>query len=235
MTGLNTYTGDTSIEDGTLSVSQPNLADTATVTIGTAADSPAMLDLPNAGTDIIAALVIDGVGMPGDGAVYDSQNTNGAITGAGKIQVGSAPSGFGTWIGGTFADGATVPSDQQGPNDDPDNDGIDNLVEFVLNGDPTVADSGILPDFDVSGTNFVFTYTRRTDSVAPETVQTFRYGSDLVGWTDVSVPATSGSVGAATITITDGSSPATDNIEISIPKSEDGGSGKLFGHLRVGQ
>ena len=49
--------------------------------------------------------------------------------------------GFPTWIAGTFSGGATVPPNQQGPNDDPDNDGIRNLVEYAIAGqDPTVSD-----------------------------------------------------------------------------------------------
>lgn len=48
---------------------------------------------------------------------------------------------FQIWIGGDFS-GNTVPLEQQGPNDDPDNDGIDNLVEYaILGGDPTRANA----------------------------------------------------------------------------------------------
>jgi hypothetical protein len=44
---------------------------------------------------------------------------------------------FASWISGTFS-GNSVPPAQRGPNDDPDNDGIDNLVEYaILGGDPT--------------------------------------------------------------------------------------------------
>jgi len=67
---------------------------------------------------------------------FDSSNSDGFITGTGIVQVGST--GFAGWITGTFANG-TVPSGQQGPNDDPDGDGIDNLVEYAIDGlDPTV-------------------------------------------------------------------------------------------------
>ena len=54
---------------------------------------------------------------------------------------------FSTWVNGTFAGGASVPADKRGPNDDPDNDGIRNLVEYALAGqDPTLpnANTGIL-------------------------------------------------------------------------------------------
>jgi len=49
---------------------------------------------------------------------------------------------FAAWISGTFANGATVPVDQRGPNDDPDHDGVSNLVEFAIAGmDPTVGNA----------------------------------------------------------------------------------------------
>lgn len=128
LTGLNTYTGNTTVEDGTLSVTQSNFADTSTVTIGTAESSAAVLNLPNAGTDIVTALIIDGVSQPGNGAVYDSSNSGGAITGSGKIQVG---------VGG-YASWASSHAVLEGENGDDDKDGIINLVEYALGLDPQV-------------------------------------------------------------------------------------------------
>jgi len=44
---------------------------------------------------------------------------------------------FSSWISGTFGNGI-VPLAKRGPNDDPDHDGISNLIEFALSGlDPT--------------------------------------------------------------------------------------------------
>jgi autotransporter-associated beta strand protein len=55
----------------------------------------------------------------------------------------STASGFSSWIAGTFAGGA-VPGGQQGANDDFDNDGISNLVEYAVHGlDPTVANASV--------------------------------------------------------------------------------------------
>ena len=51
----------------------------------------------------------------------------------------TANADFSSWIAGTFANGQ-VPVDQRGPNDDPDHDGIPNLVEYAIAGqDPTMA------------------------------------------------------------------------------------------------
>ena len=83
-----TYLGDTTIEDGTLSLVSPNFAAASTLTIGTLTDSPAVLNLPAAGSYTVRVLVIDGVTK--DDGLYDSANSGGAITGDGKIQVGAA-------------------------------------------------------------------------------------------------------------------------------------------------
>jgi autotransporter-associated beta strand protein len=137
------YSGDTTVSSGTLSLAQPNENnESSAVWI----DSGALLNLNFAGTDKVEALFINGVqqlegiyeavGNPGSGIEISS------ITGTGTLTV--TGSGFDTWISGTFANGNTVPSDKQGPNDDPDNDGIDNLTEYaVANLDPTVNNGSV--------------------------------------------------------------------------------------------
>ena len=53
------------------------------------------------------------------------------------------PDGFASWITGTFANGQ-VPTNQRGPNDDFDNDGIRNLLEYAIAGqDPTVSNATV--------------------------------------------------------------------------------------------
>ena len=144
LTGANTYTGNTTVEDGTLSVAQSNFANTSTVTIGLAEASPAVLHLPNAGTDIVATLFIDGISQPGNGAVYDSTNSGGAITGDGKIQVGLP--GYPAWV---IAKGVL-----EGENGDDDKDGITNLVEYALGLDPKASSH---PAGDFTGNTLTFT------------------------------------------------------------------------------
>jgi hypothetical protein len=80
------------------------------------------------------------------------------------------PPGFGGWIIGNFG-GNTVPVDQRGPNDDPDNDGIDNLVEYaILGGDPTRSTgspaviSGTLVTFNKNTTATGITYALEKSS-----------------------------------------------------------------------
>ena len=102
------------------------------------------------------------------------------------ISQGAAPSSsYDTWAS-TFNPPLTDANDRL-PTADPDNDGINNLAEFVLNGNPSVSSQSIVPTLDASGADtFVFSFTRRDDSVT-EAPALFQYGSDLSGWTDVSL------------------------------------------------
>ena len=135
------------------------------------------------------------------------------------------PSGFSSWISGFNVADPTASGDS-------DNDGINNLLEYVLNGDPSVASTSILPSSVVTQSAFEFTFSRRADS-KNDTTLTFQYGSTLAGWTDITIPVSSGTVGGATVTVTaDGNS--ADTVKVSIPSGFAVG-GKLFGRLKVAQ
>jgi hypothetical protein len=113
------------------------------------------------------------------------------------------------------------------PDADPDFDGLNNLMEFVLNGNPGVSDNAAInPALDASGENFIFNFSRRDDSVAGSTL-VFQHGSDLSGWTDVAIGASSN---LPTVEVQQGT-PA-DAITVTIPKSP---GGTLFGRLKVTQ
>jgi len=120
---------------------------------------------------------------------------------------------------------ATWPSlSDKTPAGDPDNDGIANLVEYVLQGgDPSVSTTNILPTLDASGANFVFTYFRRT--AATGTTQTFEYGDNLSGWTPVLIPG-----GAGVVVTPNTPSAGIDEVKITVAK---GANTKLFGRLQV--
>ena len=130
--------------------------------------------------------------------------------------------GFSSWITGF---GLSV--GDQDPEDDPDFDGINNLMEYVLfNGHPNMPSTSIVPTLDASGANFVFTFYRRNDSTT-DTTQIFQYATDLSGWTSVAIP------GGAGVTVTpDTPSLGIDKVEISVVKSP---NTKLFGRLKVTQ
>jgi autotransporter-associated beta strand protein len=152
LSGANTYPGNLTVNAGTVRISNAPSAlnantgnDASTVTI---AATGATLDLTYTGTDKVDKLVI-GSTQQADG-VYGKVGSASPIigipqiTGDGTLTVGAVtPSGFSSWITGTFANG-TVPGDQQGPHNDFDNDGVSNLLEYAIAGqDPTVGNPSI--------------------------------------------------------------------------------------------
>jgi T5SS/PEP-CTERM-associated repeat protein/autotransporter-associated beta strand protein len=112
---------------------------------------------------------------------------------------------------------------------DPENDGISNMLEFVLGGNPLASDPSILPDLAVTSTDFIFTFNRADESEA-EVALTFQYGSDLSGWTDIAIGADTGSSGAGVVV--DEGTPAEDPdiITVTVPR---GVNTRLFGRLHA--
>ncbi len=120
--GANSFGGNTTISQGTLVITTNNvLGDNATVSIA----SGATLDLTHSGTDLVGALVINGVTQ--DPGLY--------TFGTGKLEVGgSGTTPFQAWAAAKGLDGTA--GKENGPGDDPDHDGSSNLTEFALNGNP---------------------------------------------------------------------------------------------------
>jgi hypothetical protein len=114
---------------------------------------------------------------------------------------------------------------------DPDYDGMSNLMEFVLDGDPDISETNILPTLDVTTTGITFSYVRREDS--KDVNQVMQYGSNLIGWTDVIIPAHTGitKVGISTVTV---GAPAdgTQTIMVTTPYIHSA-DGKWFARLVV--
>jgi autotransporter-associated beta strand protein len=135
LSGTNTYTGDTVVNEGVLAVSGNSIANANKLVI-----AGGKVDLTN--TETVNTLFFGGVQQASGN--YTSGHLSNNFTGGGTLTVLTGPGGFSAWITGPFAGGATVPFDQQGPNDDPDNDGILNLVEYAIAGqDPTVPNPAV--------------------------------------------------------------------------------------------
>ncbi|MFC7338234.1 beta strand repeat-containing protein [Haloferula chungangensis] len=136
------------------------------------------------------------------------------------LTVEAGTPGYDSWISGfTVADTS--------PNGDSDNDSIENVLEYVLNGNPEIADPGILPTADASGENFVFTFQRLALS-ATDTTQTFQYSTtDMAAesWIDIGIAPTP----AAEVSI---SAPVdgVETVTVTISKSV-ASDGKIFGRL----
>ena len=112
----------------------------------------------------------------------------------------SLPTGFTAWIAGqTGVGSATADAD------DPDRDGLPNLLEYALaGGDPGVANSGIAPVTSLTTvanqTYLTLTYTRRADTVG--LTYAVEAGGDLAGWSSAGVVVVSDS--GNTVVVRDG-------------------------------
>ena len=147
--------------------------------------------------------------------IWSFSEANGVLT------LASTLSGFDAWANDP-AQGFT-PGVDDGPLDDPDFDGLSNLVEFTLGGAPMVAWQSIQPTLKQTGGNMVFEYDRHDQSLSPATTQVVEYSSDLVTWTAVTIPTTT----AGNVTITPGS--PSDHVTVTIPNP----TSETYGRLKV--
>ena len=217
LTNANTYTGDTTVNGGTLSLgngtSPTGLANTAHVLVA----SNAKLNLNYSGTDVVNQLWLGGTRMPA--GVYSSSSSS-FIIGSGTLTVNnvSATGSYTAWSG-PFGYNLTG-----WPDGDDDSDGIENLIEYVLGGNPNAASSEILPTATTASGNLVFTF-RRIQSTTADTTQVFQHGTDLSGWTDVPV------VAGGIVAIQPNTPQAgTDTVTVTVPK---GTEPTVFGRLKV--
>jgi autotransporter-associated beta strand protein len=111
---------------------------------------------------------------------------------------------------------------------DPDLDGISNLLEFVLAGNPLQSAPGIKPSINLSGGNLLFTFLR-ADAAEPGATLSVQYGNDLTTWTDVPIGATSSVSGTVAVNIVENAS-APDAVTVTIPLNP---ALRLFTRLRV--
>lgn len=224
--GGHSYAGDTTVVEGTLKLASRTLSDTAIITVDTAGT----LELAFSGGDKVAGLVIEGATMP-DG-IYGRVGTGIAgvtesprITGNGLLYVNTevpVSPGYDAWAA-LPANGLTA-GVNDGPNQDPDGDGVVNQLEFVLGGNPGVSSASILPKLTTDANNFIFTFNRSDESLG-QIGLAFQYGSNLAGWTDIIIPEST--IGGA-VTVTPGS--PEDVITVTIPK---GTNPLLFGRLKA--
>lgn len=228
LSGANTYTGNTTVTGGVLSLSSAYLANTSSVVIG----ATGTLDLTHGLTDQVAGLTVNGI-VKANG-IYDSTTDPGFITGSGKIEVvGGGATGYDAFKANP-ANGLTA-GVNDGPNADPDGDGISNLLEFVLGGLPNGAgasNTSILPTQAIVGTDLVVSF-KRADASEGDLTLKVEWSSDLVNWgspKDVVIGASTSGIVAIT---EDTPNAATDTVVVSIPRAANEVNGKLFARVRA--
>jgi fibronectin-binding autotransporter adhesin len=223
LNGAQTYSGTTTVNEGVLSLGQAALSDTAAVVIG----ANGKLNLNFNGTDRVGSLEINGV-PKGDG-LYSAATDGAFITGNGVIRVGAEPSGYNSWAAGY----SFTPGVNDGVNDDPDFDGISNLLEYVLGGVPIgtgANNTSILPTQVVDANNIVLTF-RRSDVSETDVTLKVQWSETLGAWNDFATIGAGDALPAVDVT-EDSPNTATDTVVVTVPRSTVLG-GKLFVRLQA--
>jgi autotransporter-associated beta strand protein len=214
LTGTNILSGATTVSGGTLAITSAQLHGNVLLTTG------AVLQLNFAGTDSVSELWLDGEqkwkgtwGGIGSGAAYETA----AIAGTGTLTVTAGPEpGYEGWAWQNGLTGA--PGFENAITDNPDNDSLLNVFEWILGGNPMAPDPPARsPQFTKSGSNLLFTFTREDSSEAVFTC-IVQYSTDLVTWADVPIGATSSGPDAAGVSIEvieNGAQP--DSIIVTLP------------------
>jgi autotransporter-associated beta strand protein len=123
LSGSNAYTGETHVASGTLMLTgSARIADTSTLRVA----SGAVVNLDFTGIDIVGTLILNGTAMPN--GTYGSPTSGAAnqstfFAGTGIIYVGPA-NRYEAW--------SLINNLAGGPEADPNNNGIPNLIEYAL-------------------------------------------------------------------------------------------------------
>ncbi|MEJ6567261.1 MAG: hypothetical protein QNL80_00220, partial [Akkermansiaceae bacterium] len=151
----------------------------------------------------------------------------------GILEISGNP--YDTWAASSF----THPFTSTSPTEDPDNDGLPNLLEFVLGGDPTISQNGIGLSVTRSGSNFQMTF-RRSDlsKASPAADLVIEASNDLTFTTpanDITIGNTSdnGPIGPLQASYTVANSAAFDTVTVIIPMNTM--ADQLFVRLAVSQ
>ena len=131
LSGANTYTGNTTVTEGTLTLTSACLSNASTLSIA----GGGVLHLDYAGSNPVGTLILAGVTQVN--GTYGAANSGGLITGSGNIQVG-ALSGFAAW--------AALNAPGQSPSQDYDLDGVANGIEYFMGetGSSLTANPGVV-------------------------------------------------------------------------------------------
>jgi len=197
-------------------------------------------------------LNLTNLAVPGAGStVYTLFTVSGTTTGIGNLTVNPL-AGYSSSVGlvgndvqltltsnvvasayATWASTAGLDSGNNGHAQDPDGDGVSNVLEFVLVGEPLTTSTSLLPTQTTTATDLVLSFKRSDESEAQVSGLAVQYGANLSSWETLAISAASSGPDANGVVVTvseNGAAP--DDISISIPLSLKVG-GRLFARVQA--
>jgi len=248
--GANTYTGNTTVSDGSL-----ELADNAQLKFVLGASSGSNNSITGTGAATLNGdFVIDTSAADslatGSWTLENVTTLTGAY-GSTFTVVGFTDAGNNKWtkINGakiytfdettgvltlapnaSYATWAAVNAIDSLPGQDKDGDGVSNAIEYVLGGSVTTNDLDKLPTFDASGANLVLTFRRNRESIDGATTVQIEVGTTLNTWPGLFNVGTSTANSSAGVTVAESTPTGFDTITLTVPKGTDT---TKFGRLKV--
>jgi autotransporter-associated beta strand protein len=160
-----------------------------------------------------------------NGVTYQFEESTGILS----VSGGAPSGGYAGWL----ANYPALSGAGDGPNDDPDHDGLANALEWILGGSPLLADDMMRsPRAFMTDSALSITFTRADDSEEAAACY-IGYGTDLATWSEVAVgPVSSGptSDGVTVEVAENGSAP--DEITVTMPASL-APQARLFARLKA--
>ncbi|HVJ47082.1 MAG TPA: autotransporter-associated beta strand repeat-containing protein [Luteolibacter sp.] len=222
--GTNTYTGITNVEAGVLRLTKASLANNSTVRIA----SGAKLDLAHGQTDTVAALVVNGTPVAPN--IYGAADLPLYLSGSGKLNVGGVPGGttpYDDWVTAN-----NLPSDKDLPEEDADDDGLRNILEYSVGSHPFQPSGSVLSK--APGNTGAVQFSRAPGRTDITTVVETSPDLALNSWTIVAT-STAGAAfvsNDANVTVTDSNNPSA-NSAVSVTDNRSPIPAKRFYRLRV--
>lgn len=169
-------------------------------------------------------------GITGTPGTVNLTGATGLVTVEGNslvLTVGAVGNGYASWAAGfPFAPGVN-----NGPGQDPDGDGIKNLLEYVLGGVPIgtgAANTSVLPTQSLNATDLVLTF-RRSDLSESDAVVKVQWSDNLTVWNDFATIGAGGALPAVDV-MENTPTAELDTVVVRIPRSTST-TGKLFARI----
>jgi autotransporter-associated beta strand protein len=223
LSGNLSYAGNTTVSGGRLVVKKLGFADASAVSVA----AGAFLQLDHGATDTVGELWVAGEqkwkgtwGGVGSSAPYQTE----AIEGSGLLLVTAGPepplTGFPAWADDSGLTGE--PGFENGASDDPESDGLPNLIEWVLGGDPLGADAASRSPsvgwHDADTISFEFARSDDSESGAAVFVEySVSLGSGV--WTRVPVGATGSTASGGVSVEVEENGEAADSVRVLLPEA----------------